>query len=263
MERLFHPEGLYPVEYSGADQMPEPPVLVVSNHSGGVLVSDAWGFGYAWVKEFGAERAIHSLVHEVPMQIRRTGEVLAKLGGVRADRDSAQHILGDLGRDLLVMPGGDRDVYRPYRDRYRVVFAGRTGYARVALRADVPVVAVANSGAHATMMVLTDGKRIAERLRLRKYFRAGIFPISLSVPWGLTIGPMPFFPLPARFRYKYGSPVSLPSTFKRRINGDGQPSDEAVEELDRLVRASMQGLLAALEAETPSLRQRLRRGLRS
>ncbi len=262
LERFFKEDGLYPVEVAGSENMPEPPALLVANHSGGVLVLDAWGLGYAWVKEFGAERAIHSLVHEVPMQIRTTGERLSKLGGVRADRHSAQHILGELGRDLLVMPGGDRDVYRPYKDRYQVTFAGRRGYARLALRAGVPVVPVANSGAHATMLVLTDGQRIAERLQLRKLFRAGIFPISLSVPWGLTIGPLPYFPLPTRFRYRFGNPVTLPETFKRRINGGGEPTDEAVEALDQLVRQELQRLLDALKEETPRMRDRLRHGLR-
>lgn len=263
LAKVFGPDKLYPVEQRGAESVPEPPCLLVSNHSGGVLVPDAFGLGFTWYSHFGTSRPLHGLIHEVPMQIKRLGEPLAKLGGITADREAGRRVLADVGRDLLVMPGGDLDVYRPYRDRYRVQFGGRRGYAKLALAAGVPIVPVANSGAHATFMVLSDGQRIARALKLRKYFRAGIFPISLTAPWGLTIGPWPHVPIPTRFRYRFGPPVTLPETFKTRVGADGKPTSEAVEELDRRVRDSMQELLDGLETETPGMRQRLRNGLRT
>ena len=263
LARVFGPDKLYPVEQHGAELIPDPPCMVVSNHSGGILVPDAFGLGFAWYRHFGTGRPLHGLIHEVPMQIKRLGEPLAKLGGVVASREAGRHVLADLGRDLLVMPGGDLDVYRPYKDRYKVCFGGRKGYARLALRARVPIVPVANSGAHATLLVLTDGQRIARALKLRKYFRAGIFPISLAAPWGLTVGPWPHVPIPTRFHYRFGAPLRLPESFGDPLDDDGEPTAEAVVELDRRVRDAMQGLLDQLKAETPGLSERLRKGLRS
>jgi len=263
LAKVFGPDKLYPVEQEGAAAVPEPPCLLVSNHSGGVLVPDAFGLGFAWYSHFGTKRPLHGLIHEVPMQIKRLGEPLAKLGGISADREAGRRVLAETGRDLLVMPGGDLDVYRPYKDRYRVRFGARRGYAKLALRAGVPIVPVANSGAHATLLVLSDGQRIARALRLRKYFRAGVFPISLAAPWGLTIGPWPHVPIPTRFRYRFGTAVTLPATFKRRTDAAGEPTTEAVEELDRRVRLAMQGLLDGLRAVTPGLRDRVRKGLRA
>ena len=43
------------------------------------------------------------------------------------------------------MPGGDRDTWRPYSKRYDVCFAGRKGYARLAIKAGVPIVPIANA----------------------------------------------------------------------------------------------------------------------
>ena len=52
----------------------------------------------------------------------------------------AGRVLHEYGRDLLVMPGGEQDTWRPYHKRYAVNFAGRTGYARLALTWGVPIV---------------------------------------------------------------------------------------------------------------------------
>ena len=50
------------------------------------------------------------------------------------------------GAILLVYPGGDREVFRTWRDRNRIDFGGRLGFVRLALRTGVPVVP-AGSGA--------------------------------------------------------------------------------------------------------------------
>jgi 1-acyl-sn-glycerol-3-phosphate acyltransferase len=262
MDPLFGPTGLYPAEQKGAEDMPEPPVLVVSNHSGGVMIPDAWALGYVWYRTLGLDRAITPLGHEVPFKVPPIARAFAALGGMKATPGAATTVLREHRRDALVMPGGDVDVFRPYSERYKVCFGGHRGYARVALRADVPIVPVANSGAHATLLVLRRGERLARAMGLRR-LRAHSFPISLTVPWGVTVGPWPHLPIPARFRFRFGEAQHLPRTFLRRLDADGQPTPEAVDELDSRVRAEMQRLLNELKDVTPGFGQRLRFGLRS
>ncbi|MEO1272317.1 MAG: hypothetical protein AAFX99_29825, partial [Myxococcota bacterium] len=55
-------------------------------------------------------------------------------------------------------------------------------------------------------MVLTDGRRLARRLGLPALARAEIFPVHLSLPWVLGIGPLPHLPLPVMLRYTFGPP---------------------------------------------------------
>src|ERR1700749_1055823 len=118
----------------------------------------------------------------------------------------------------MVMPGGDLDTWRPYSQRYRVRFSGRTGYARTALRAGVPIVPMANAGAHETLIVLSDGRRLAKALHLQELARASIWPVHLSLPWGLAIGPWPHIPVAALPRYRIGPAVPPPA--------QGGPGDE-------------------------------------
>jgi len=253
---LFRESGPYPCEAEGLDLLPDEPVLIVSNHSGGLLIPDVWGLGYVWYTRFGPDRPVHSLAHEMIFKVPQTAKFFARIGVLRASREVAHACLHDHRHDLVVLPGGDKDVFRPYRDRFKVNFGGRKGYAKTALRAGVPIVPVANSGAHETLIVLRSGRRIAKALGLHALVRADVFPVTLSVPWGLSVGPMPNLPVPARFRYRFGAPIRVE---------DGpvaEPSAARIDELDRRVRGAMQGLLDQLKEETPTIPQRLRHGLR-
>jgi 1-acyl-sn-glycerol-3-phosphate acyltransferase len=245
--RLFGPDGHYPVRAQGLDALPSDPALFVSNHSGGSTVLDCVGLAFAWYDHFGRSRPLHFLAHEILLATSLTGPFFHKVGVLRASRHLAHQALGEWGRDVAVMPGGDRDTWRPWKDRYRVEFAGHTGYARVALKSGVPIVPVAHAGPHDTFMVLTDGRRIAKRLRLHDLFRIDVFPIHLSLPWGVGIGPWPHIPLPHALRYRFGEPVQPPAAHRA-----GQDPPEAlVREYDRQVRQAMQRLLDELADEDP------------
>ena len=228
------------VEARGWENVPPAPAMIVSNHSGGTLVLDSWGLGYAWHTHFRVARPLHVLGHELFFSIPSIGRAFAKAGVLRAQPATAENVLERWKHDLLVMPGGDVDVWRPYRERYKVKFAGRRGYARTAMRARVPIVPVANAGAHETLRVISDGQWLAKLLRFPKLFRARILPVHLSIPWGLTIGPWPHIAPPTRLRYRIGPPV-LPEGGWPAPGKD--PSEAHIAAYDAQVRAAVQSLL--------------------
>ena len=246
LSRFFGEGHYFGLKVDGWENLPDHNVLAVSNHSGGTTVLDGMGLWFAWQQRFNFTRPGHALAHEMIFAADGPGRLFAEMGAVRADRQTAVEVLRDWKRDLIVMPGGDRDVWRPWKDRYKVNFAGRTGYARIALKAGVPITPVANAGAQSTFMVLTDGAPIARALRLPQLARAEIFPISLSFPWGLTIGPLPHLPPPTTLRYKIGRPIPLPCT----VAPGEEPPEWAVRQLDEEVRAAVQGLLDELKKES-------------
>jgi 1-acyl-sn-glycerol-3-phosphate acyltransferase len=242
---LFGEGRYFPLVVDGWENVPPAPVLVVSNHSGGTTIPDAWGWAVSWYRHFGVTRPLHVLAHELVLATRATGEYFGQRGVLRGEPEIARQALGAWRRDVLVMPGGDQDTWRPYNQRYQVCFGGRTGYARLALRAGVPIVPVANAGAHETLIVLRRGRRIAEALGLHRVARATIFPIHLSLPWGLAVGPWPHLPPPTTLRYRVGAPIAPTWT------GEGEPPEDAVAALDQATRHAMQGLLDRLRVEKP------------
>jgi 1-acyl-sn-glycerol-3-phosphate acyltransferase len=238
---LFGERRYFRLESDGWANVPASPVMIVSNHSGGTMFPDVWGLMAGWYGTFGTERPLHVMAHEMVFSTRFTGPYFSQRGVLRAGRDMARSVLEDWRRDILVMPGGDLDTWRPFSKRYQVCFAGRTGYARLALEAGIPIVPVACAGAHETLIVLSDGQRIARALRLPQLARAEIFPIHLSLPWGLAVGPWPHIPTPARFRYRIGKPI-LPIAHADDI------VPAMVRDHDAAVRSSMQSLLDELKA---------------
>ena len=250
MGLVFGPRRYFGLAVEGLEALPPAPVLLVANHSGGSSIADVWGLAVGWYRHFGAARPLHVLGHELLFSNPVTGRFFERLGVLRATQQIGHRVLREFGRDLLVMPGGDLEVWRPYRDRFRVDFAGRRGYARLAVELGVPVVPVAHAGAHETLYVLTSGRALARRLGLHRLFRASVWPVHLSLPWGLAIGPLPHIPWPARFRYRFGAPI-FPSTDSKRARG-------AAGELDVAVRRAIQHELDVLSVQ--AMRRRSVRG---
>ncbi len=236
---VFGRQGWNPVEVQGWEHLHEEPALLVANHSGGTSVPDQLGFGWAWGRRFGGERPLHGLVHDMIFASRRGGAFAEKCGMLRAGPAQARAALLR-GRDVLICPGGDLDVWRPWTERNQVCFGGRTGYARLALEQGVPITPVANCGPHETLMVLTDGHRLAQRVGLQKLTRASIWPVHLSLPWGVGVGPFPHVPWPVRLQYRFGPPVALPA---------GGATEENVAAYDVAVRAVLQEMLLSLAAQ--------------
>src|SRR5438046_1096180 len=91
----------------------------------------------------------------------------------------------DSGAALLVYPGGDHETYRPTWESDRIDFDGRSGFARLAARYDVPIVPVVAIGGQETGLFLGRGRRAARALQLDKLLRLKVLPPVLGPP--LTI----------------------------------------------------------------------------
>src|SRR6476619_5509281 len=52
-------------EVRGLANIPDGPVLLVGNHSGGTLIADTFVFSEAFYRHFGADRTYHQLAHDL------------------------------------------------------------------------------------------------------------------------------------------------------------------------------------------------------
>ena len=115
-------------------------------------------------------------------------------------------------------------------------FEGRTGYARTAIEAGVPIVPMVSIGAQETQFFLSRGTALAYRLGLPR-IRMDIAAGSASVlPFGLTVTFPPNFPLPSKIVMEVLEPVD-PASFGK---------DPDVDEVDDHVRRVMQRALSRL-----------------
>jgi 1-acyl-sn-glycerol-3-phosphate acyltransferase len=227
-------------EVRGLDVIPrDGPVLLVGNHSGGNMSPDTFAFTLAFIAYFGVERRFHQLAHDLVVSMPLPID-LRKFGTVAASRANAEKALA-AGAAVLVYPGGDYEVHRPSWERGRVDFGGRQGFLRLAIDRDVPVVPVVSAGGQETALFLTRGAWLARLIGVDRMLRLKVMPISLTVPWGLTVGDLlPRLPLPAKLTTQVLPPIDIAAEF-----GD----DPDVDAVDADLRTRMQRALDALMAE--------------
>jgi 1-acyl-sn-glycerol-3-phosphate acyltransferase len=208
-------------EVVGLERVPgDGPALLVLNH--GPCPVDAVLFAHAvheaqgrWIRFLG-ER----LIFERP----RLAERLRPWGVVEGNHYQARRRFQ--ANDLVgVFPGGAREAWKPHREARTVRWEGRTGFARLAFKAGVPIVPVACPAADDLYIVLNDGYATAERLFGKS---------RLPLPLFLGLGPLP---LPVRVVHYVGSPIH-PTPLPR------ETGEETVERLYRITADAMRSLLA-------------------
>ena len=212
-------------------------VLVVSNHSGGLLTPDVLVLGPAFYDKFGYDRPLYTLAHYGVFFTPFRG-YLGRIGVIHASRENAAKALHS-GAVVLVYPGGDYDAYRPTLSQNVIDFGGRTGYVRVAIEVGVPIVPVVSIGAQETQLFLTRGDRLAKRLGLHR-IRMDILPLSVGFPFGMTMLFPANMPLPAKIVDQVLEPIHVVTEF-------GKNPD--VNEVDAHVRSVMQTALDLLARE--------------
>lgn len=216
------------------------PVLFVANHGfGGIIDLNVVAFAAAF-KEIGDDRDVVSLTHEIAWKLG-AGRLVEMFDGRKAGHDSAMNAFAD-GKHVLVFPGGDVDALKAWSDRNKVVFSGRTGFARLAMEADVPIVPVVTAGAGESLYVASSGQRLARITGLRKALRLKTFPVTVSIPWGVNVGMvglLPYLPLPTKL-----VTTVLPTM---RPEPDEKPEDFA----ERVRSAMAHELTALTDGRTP------------
>ncbi|GAB7070919.1 1-acyl-sn-glycerol-3-phosphate acyltransferase [Mycobacterium hodleri] len=178
---------------------PNGPVLFVANHGfGGIFDLNVFAVG-ATFEGLKLDRDVTILTHQVAWTLG-VGRLIEPLGARPASTQSAQEAFGR-GEHVAVFPGGDLDAAKAWEERNLVKFGGRAGFARLAIDEGVPIVPIVTAGAGESLIVLSSGERLARAIRLDKLLRVKSAPVSVSLPWGLSIGAvgmLPYLPLPTK-----------------------------------------------------------------
>jgi len=222
------------LEITGALETPGQPTLFVANHGFGSLLDLNVFATLAALQDLRLDRPLTVLVHQIAWTVG-LGPLLERLGCRPASSTAAREALA-AGRHVLVFPGGDIEAFKAHKDKDRIIFSGRTGFARLAIEAGVPIVPIVTAGAGDTLYVLSDGQELARTLKLDRLLRLKALPVSVTIPWGVNIGIagfLPYLPVPVQLRTAV-LPSVTPST------------DESAPDFARRVEAAMQAALDGL-----------------
>lgn len=207
-------ENYFKVETSGWSNIPSGKMLMVGSHNGGLGSPDLPMMYFDWVKRYGVDRELFGLMHPAMWEALPAAAIPSeKFGAVLAHPKVAASAF-ERNASVLVFPGGAEDVYRPFHLWDKINFAGRRGFIKLAIKEGVPIVPFLSVGSHHTLYVLADlGPLLKQLVKMgmpwKSKFQPEVFPITWSLPWGFTAGPVPNIPMPRKIYTHIGKPIYL------------------------------------------------------
>jgi 1-acyl-sn-glycerol-3-phosphate acyltransferase len=253
IERVLPLMGLLYDEYFRCEteieaDLPSGPFLAVGNHNGMTGTPDMFCHMVAFWRRYSPARPSYGLMHDMPFHVPFAGTWLNASGALAANPENAKRALAR-GAAVLVFPGGDFDACKPYKRRYSIEFGRRRGFVRTAIREQTPIVPIVSAGAHDSLYILSDGRRLAEFLRLPQLARSNVAPIGFALPWGVILGiPYPHLPPPVKIHTRILAPIHL-----------GLPKEAADDPLE--VERAFLRVAAAMQEALDDIRAAGRHGL--
>lgn len=231
-------KGYFRSEVRDMNRLPDGGVLIVSNHSGGLMPMDVPIIAVGIADEFGQGRPLYCLAHDV-LFTGPLASIMPRFGMIRATRENAHEVLTS-GGATIVFPGGDYDCLREQSKANTIDFSGRTGYVRTAMEAGVPILPVVSIGGQEDQFHITRGEWIARFSPVSKAMRMPYFPISFGFPFGFTPAFPINLPLPTKITTQVLEPVDITAEFG---------PDPDIAEVDLAIRGRMQDALDALASQ--------------
>jgi 1-acyl-sn-glycerol-3-phosphate acyltransferase len=228
--QLLH-DHYWRVEVSGTKHVPtEGPVILVANHSGGIpfdgaMISTTLDANRGLVVRYLYDRFVEG-VSAVDAFYRRTG-------GAVANWLNAERLLVERRSHLLIFPEGVPGVAKTFSERYRLRDFN-PGFARLAMRFDIPVVPIAVVGAEEIYPIVGRSEEVG------KSFGLPYLPITPFFPLFGVLGAVP---LPTKWLIRVGKPIRLPQT----------TDDRAVARESLLVRRKLQAMVTRLKQRRQSI----------
>jgi 1-acyl-sn-glycerol-3-phosphate acyltransferase len=200
LSRLLTPaRRLIDPKVVGAENLPDRGALLVGNHTliglldAPLLCAELWDRGIR----------VRILGNHAHFLLPRWRDLLEAAGVVPGTPAMAAELMRR-GETVLVFPGGGREVAKRKGEKYRLLWAERMGFARLAVAHDYPIVPFATVGAEDALDIvldtdhpaLTPARRLFERLT----GSPDLFPLVRG------IGPTPI-PRPERQYYWFGPAI--------------------------------------------------------
>lgn len=205
---------LYRPYLSGLDTLPaDGRFLLVGNHTQFV------GGEVLLIPHF-VRRAIGTRVR--PLADRRFAQtpgfwhdVITAYGGVVGAPETARELMRH-NETILVFPGGGREIPKFKGEEYQLNWRGRSGFARIAVENDYPIIPVGLVGGDDIFKSLVARDSTLGRLTQTISARMG-GDADMAMPLMRGVGPT-FIPRPQRMYLHFGAPIT--TTRPTRISND-------------------------------------------
>ncbi|MEO6776457.1 MAG: lysophospholipid acyltransferase family protein [Kofleriaceae bacterium] len=194
-------------------------VVLVSNHSG-QLPFDALVIGSACFLEPPQPRLVRAMVEFFVPTVPFASYLFARWGQITGTPENCRRLLA-ADEAVLVFPEGARGISKPFSKRYQLAEFG-TGFMRLALEANAPIVPIAVIGAEEQAPAIN-------LKRLAKLVGAPALPIVPYPPFVAA------WPLPVKYRLHFGEPM--------RFTAGPDDDDDDLADKVKQVRHRIEGMI--------------------
>lgn len=167
-------------------------------------------------------------------------DVMTAYGGVVGDPQTARELMLH-NETILVFPGGGREIAKFKGEEYQLNWRGRSGFARIAVENDYPIVPVGLVGGDDVYksLVTRDSRlgRLSRAISTRMTGEA-----DMAMPLMRGVGPT-FVPRPQRMYLRFGEPIQTT-----------KPKNASTEDWVASVRNSTQQSLETILSELLTIR---------
>ncbi|MBF0297077.1 MAG: acyltransferase family protein [Oligoflexia bacterium] len=196
--------------FIGIQNIPiERPALFVANHT----IMAVFDTLCLWKKLFENNKiALRILADHYHYKIPYWKDFLYRLGVVEGTRANCSYLM-EHKKNLLVFPGGAREAFKLKGEKYNLFWKHRTGFARMAIEHQYPIIPISSVGPEECYDILVDNHEIynsplGKLFKTIGYRQESIFPIVKG------IGPT-LIPKPQKIYLKFGKPIETSS-----LNGE-------------------------------------------
>lgn len=188
-------------------------------------------------------RPLGDRMHYSPLAPQR--KIFEKLGVVVGDRKVVSALMADR-QDILVFPGGAREVMKRPDEKYTLQWQKRIGFLQLALEGGYSITPVGVSGGNDFFDILLDageilktplGKFLSTNELAKKFLRGGEELPQLVRGLGFSM-----MPRPQQFHFVFGKPMKLDG-YRERIDDEA-----ALLEARGLVAEALLGLIETAHA---------------
>jgi 1-acyl-sn-glycerol-3-phosphate acyltransferase len=168
-------------------------------------------------------------------------DLLRAFGTVDGTRENCRALMA-AGESILVFPGGGREVFKRKGEKYRLLWAERTGFVRLAIEHGYPIVPFAAVGAEECYDILLDAGDV-----LRLLPPLGRLPRADEIPPLVRGVGASMIPRPERFYFAFGRAIETRHLAGRE--GEARLCRAVRERVRRAVDRGIAFLLAERECD--------------
>jgi 1-acyl-sn-glycerol-3-phosphate acyltransferase len=215
--RLYHQHSTI-----GLENLPKGGVIVAVNHS---LASYDITLLVSSIYEY-TNRIPRALIDRLFFKVPGLGQLMEALGGREGNKENAINLLKE-GEILVVAPGGMREALRPSKEKYKIMWDRRRGFAKLSLETGTPIVLAACPMADDLYDVAPSHITAwaYKTLKIPLFFAKGLGPSIIPKPIKLT-----------HYLSEAIYPPALPEDSEAAAEVVDQYHKQIVERMDRLMK---------------------------